>query len=104
MKKNWAAFTRYTEQGYWDIDNNASERVIKSVVIGRKNWLFAGSESGGKTAAIAYSLIESAKSSGANVWEWLRYVIENIGQTPENTLSDRLPDQWISNQQESSPS
>jgi hypothetical protein len=53
--------------------------------------------------AIAYSMIESAKSSGANVWEWLRYVIENIGQTPENRLSELLPDQWISNQQESTP-
>ncbi|MCF6227528.1 MAG: transposase, partial [Planctomycetes bacterium] len=71
VNDNWPAFTRYTEQGYLNIDNNASERAIKSVVIGRKNWPFAGSEEGGKTSAIAYSMIESAKSFGANVWDWL---------------------------------
>ncbi|MEE9311132.1 MAG: IS66 family transposase [Planctomycetota bacterium] len=103
-QNNWDALNRYTEEGYLNIDNNASERAIKNVVIGRKNWLFAGSETGGHIAAVCYTLIESAKRAGANPEAWLKFVIENIASTPKDRLSELLPDQWVRSQQESIPS
>jgi len=92
---NWTALNRYIERGYLSIDNNASERALRNVVIGRKNWLFAGSEAGGRWAAVAYTLIESAKRCGANVWEYLRDVIERIPTTRLSQLQDLLPDHWL---------
>ncbi|MEE9312992.1 MAG: transposase, partial [Planctomycetota bacterium] len=70
-QNNWDALNRYTEEDYLNIDNNASERAIKNVVIGRKNWLFAGSETGGHIAAVCYTLIKSAKRARANPEAWL---------------------------------
>ncbi|GIK51511.1 MAG: hypothetical protein BroJett014_04840 [Planctomycetota bacterium] len=67
--RNYRALTRYTMRGYLNIDNNAAERALKNVVIGRRNWLFAGSDQGGKNAAVIYTLIESAKRCGANPYE-----------------------------------
>jgi len=67
--RNYRALTRYTMRGYLNIDNNAAERALKNVVIGRRNWLFAGSDQGGKNAAVIYRLIESAKRCGANPYE-----------------------------------
>ena len=95
---NWTALTRYTEQGYLSIDNNASERALRNVVVGRKNWLFAGSEAGGQWAASAYTLIESAKRCGANPWTWLRDVVTRIAAVRLSELPNLLPDNWLSQQ------
>jgi len=94
-RDNWIALNRYTEQGYLSIDNNASERALRNVVLGRKNWLVAGSRRGGRWAAIAYTLIESAKRCGANVWEYMRDVIERIATTRLSQLEQLLPDVWL---------
>ena len=95
---NWTALTRYTEQGWLSIDNNASERALRNVVVGRKNWLFAGSEAGGHWAASAYTLIESAKRCGANPWTWLRDVVARIATTRMSELPNLLPDKWLKQQ------
>ncbi len=95
---NWTALNRYIEQGYLSIDNNASERALRNVVVGRKNWLFAGSEAGGHWAATAYTLIEPAKRCGANPWTWLRDVIARINTTRLSELPNLLPDVWLNHQ------
>jgi transposase len=92
---NWTALNRYTEQGYLNIDNNASERALRNVVIGRKNWLVAGSRRGGRWAAIAYTLIESAKRCGANVWEYMRDLLENFQSARPSEFHKWLPEQWL---------
>ena len=92
---NWTALNRYTEQGYLSIDNNASERALRNVVLGRKNWLVAGSRRGGRWAAIAYTLIESAKRCGANVWEYMRDLLENFQSARPSEFHKWLPDQWL---------
>jgi hypothetical protein len=92
---NWAALNRYTEQGYLSIDNNASERALRNIVIGRKNWLVAGSRRGGRWAAIAYTLIESAKKCGANVWEYMRDLLENFQSARPSEFHRWLPDNWL---------
>jgi len=61
----------YLDHGFLEIDNNAAERSIRAIALGRKNWLFAGSERGGRSAAIAYTLIETAKLNGIDPQAWL---------------------------------
>jgi hypothetical protein len=97
---NWTALNRYIEEGYLDIDNNAAERAIKNVVIGRKNWMFAGSAACGKMSAICYTFIESCKRSGANLWEWLTWVIEKAAAVPNKAelvamCPELLPEAWL---------
>lgn len=94
-RDNWTALNRYIEHGYLSIDNNASERALRNIVLGRKNWLVAGSRRGGRWAAIAYTMIESAKRCGANVWEYMKDVIERIATTRLSQLEQLLPDHWL---------
>lgn len=91
---NWKALTRYAENGQLDIDNNAAERAERPVAIGRKNYMFFGSDNGGHTAAVLYSLVASAKRHGLNVFAYLRDVIARISDHPANRLEELLPDQW----------
>ena len=92
---NWIALNRYTEQGYLSIDNNAAERALRNIVLGRKSWLVAGSRRGGRWAAIAYTLIESAKKCGANVWEYMRDLLEHFQSARPSELRKWLHDQWL---------
>jgi transposase len=71
--------------------NNAAEREIRAVALGRKNWLFAGSDAGGDRAAALYSLIGSAKLNGLDPQAYLRYVIERIADHPVNRVEELLP-------------
>jgi transposase len=87
----WDSFTRYTTDGRLEIDNNAAERMIKPAVMGRKNYMFAGSDKGGTRAAVAYTLIESAKLNGLNPETYLRDVIARIGDHPIKQISELLP-------------
>ena len=80
--KLWAALVRYASNGQIEIDNNAAERALRTVAIGRKNYLFAGSDSGGERAAAIYSLIGSAKLNGIDPEAYLRFVIERIAEHP----------------------
>jgi len=88
------ALMRYITDGRLCIDNNPAENAIRPLAIGRKNWLFAGSERGGKACAIAMSLIHSAKAVGINCHEYLTDVYSRIMSYPVNRLHELLPDEW----------
>jgi transposase len=87
----WDALTRYTTDGRLDICNNAAERAIRPLALGRKNWLFAGSDSGGERAATMYTLIETAKISGLDPEAYLRNVIDRIADHPIRRIDELLP-------------
>ncbi|WP_335622022.1 IS66 family transposase [Legionella israelensis] len=75
---HWVALKRYLDDGRLEIDNNRTERSIKPFVIGRKNWLFHGNETGAKAGAILYSLIETCKQHQVDAFAWLKYALTNI--------------------------
>jgi len=87
----WTALTRYTTDGRIEIDNNAAERALRAVAIGRKNYLFCGSDAGGERAAAIYSLIGTAKLNGIDPQAYLRYVIERIADHPIHKVDELLP-------------
>jgi hypothetical protein len=76
--RQWAALTRYIEDGSLEPDNNAAERALRGIAIGRKNWLFVGSENGGRRAAILFSLIATCKRHGIDPFAYLRDVLVRI--------------------------
>jgi len=88
---HWVALTRYRDDGRIEIDNNAAERALRAVALGRKNWLFAGSDDGGERAAAIYSLLGSAKLNGIEPEGYLRYVLERIADHPINRIEELLP-------------
>jgi transposase len=87
----WTALTRYRDDGAIEIDNNAAERALRTVALGRKNWLFAGSDAGGERAAAIYSLLGSAKLNGLDPEHYLRQVLERIAEHPINRVAELLP-------------
>jgi transposase len=87
----WPALTRYLDDGRVEIDNNAAERSLRAVALGRKNWLFAGSDDGGERAAAIYSLIGTAKLNDLDCEAYLRYVLERIAEHPVNKIGELLP-------------
>jgi hypothetical protein len=87
----WAALTRYRDDGRLEIDNNAAERALRAVALGRKNWLFAGSDDGGERAAAIYSLLGSAKLNDLDPEAYLRHVLERIADHPINRIDELLP-------------
>ena len=89
--KLWPALIRYTSDGRIEIDNNAAERSLRAIAIGRKNYLFAGSDAGGERAAAIYSLIGSAKLNGIDPEAYLRFVIDRIADHPVNRVAELLP-------------
>lgn len=84
----------YLEDGRLEIDNNAAERSMKNLAVGKKNWLFAGSDRGGERAATIYSLIETAKLNKINPQDWLAHVISVINDYPNKQIDDLLPWNW----------
>jgi hypothetical protein len=91
---NWPALCRYTEAGFLAIDNNASERALRGLAIGRKNWLFCGSDTGGRTAAVLASVLVSIQRHGLNPFVYLRDVLTRLPQHPADRLEELLPDRW----------
>jgi transposase len=87
----WKALTRYVDDGQLEIDNNAAERALRVVALGRKNYLFAGSDAGGERAAAIYSLLGSAKLNGLDPELYLHHVLERIADHPISRISDLLP-------------
>jgi transposase len=87
----WRALTRYTEDGLLEIDNSAAERALRAVALGRKNFLFVGSDCGGERAAAMYSLIGSAKLNGLDPELYLRTVLARIADHPVSKIHDLLP-------------
>lgn len=90
----WDALNRYVEQGYLNIDNNAAERALKRVAIGRKNWLFAGHDEAGASHARLWTLIASAERHGIDPQKYLTSVLAKIGQTKLSELDQFLPEVW----------
>lgn len=90
-RSRWTALTRYLDDGRLEISNNAAENAIRPIAVGRKNWLFAGSDSGGVRAATFYTLIRTARLNGLEPEAYLREVLERIGRHPVNRLAELLP-------------
>ena len=93
-RNQWIALNAYVTQGFLAIDNNASERALKRVAIGRKNWLFAGNDAAAENAARLWSLIASCDRHKLDPQRYLTSVFAKIGQTPREELSQFLPDVW----------
>jgi transposase len=89
--KRWAELMRFCDDGHLEIDNNAAERSLRAVVLGRKNYLFAGSDAGGERAAAIYGLIGTAKLNGLNPEAYLREVLSRIADHPINRIEELLP-------------
>jgi transposase len=87
----WRALTRYVDDGQLEIDNNAAERALRVVALGRKNYLFAGSNAGGERAAAIYSLLGSAKLNGLDPEIYLHHVLERIADHPITRIAELLP-------------
>ena len=87
----WKALMRYCDDGALEIDNNAAERALRAVASGRKNYLFAGSDRGGESAAAIYSLIGTAKLNDLNPETYLRDVLSRIADHPINRIKELLP-------------
>ena len=87
----WTALTLYRDDGRIEIDNNSAERSIRPVVLGRRNYLFAGSDAGGERAANIYSLIGSAMLNAMDPYLDLRHVFERIAEHPINRIDQLLP-------------
>jgi len=91
---NWPALLRYCEDGDLEIDNNGAERSLRGIAVGRKNWMFYGSDNGGHTAAILTSLTATCKRLHIDPFAYLRDVFERISAHPASRLAELLPDQW----------
>ncbi len=87
----WTSLTRYCDDGRIEVDNNAAERALRAIAVGRKNYLFAGSDTGGERAAALYSLIGTAKLNGIDPMAYLRHVLAVIGTHPINRIDELLP-------------
>jgi transposase len=90
----WDALCVYTADADLSIDNNVSENALRRIAIGRKNWLFCGSDNGGRTAAILFSLIASCQRHHVDPFAYLRDVLTRIASHPHNRLAELLPDRW----------
>jgi transposase len=93
MRNNWEALKRFLGDGRLPIDNNEAERDLRRVAVGRKNWLFVGSEAGGERTAIILTVVASAHRHDLDVWAYLRDVLERLAKGEEN-LEELLPDVW----------
>src|ERR671920_921815 len=94
MLKRWTSFTLFLEDGRVCLSNNAAERGLRGIALGRKSWLFCGSDRGGRRAAAMYSLIITAKMNGVDPQAWLADVLARIANHPASRLHELLPWNW----------
>jgi transposase len=92
--RQWPDLVRYLEHGWLSIDNNAAERQIRRVAIGRNNWTFAGSDEGGRRAAVLYSLLATCQRHQVDPYVYIKDVLERISSHSANRVRDLLPDRW----------
>ena len=92
--KNWTALNRYCDDGDLEIDNNATERAIRGVAVGRNNWVFFGSDEGGRTAAVLRSFVASCQRAGIDPFLWLKDVLSRVATHPITRLNELLPHNW----------
>ena len=90
---HWTALTNFVTDGRIDAHNNTAERALRGVAIGHKNYLHVGSDAGGQTAAVMYTLLGTAKLNGINPQRYLRHVLERIADHPSNRIDELLP--WV---------
>jgi transposase len=103
MLRNWRPLRRFTLDGHLEIDNNRVERCIRPVALGRKNWLFAGSERGGRAAACIYSLVESCNLIRVPVERYLKDVLEKLAHDPKVDPASLTPKRWKESASSSDP-
>ena len=94
MLKRWPGFSRFLEDGRICLTNNAAERALRGIALGRKSWLFAGSDRGGERAALMYTLIVTAKMNDVDPQAWLADVLARIADHPARRLHELLPWNW----------
>ena len=94
MLRRWPAFVRFLDDGRICLTNNAAERALRGVAIGRKSWLFCGSDRGGERAAAMYSLIVTAKLNDIDPRAWLADVLRRIADQPARRLDGSCPTTW----------
>ena len=90
----WPAFTRFLDDGRICLNNNAAERALRGIALGRRSWLFAGSDRGGERAAAMYTLIATAKLNDIAPQAWLANVLARIADHPASRLDELLPWRW----------
>ncbi len=94
MLKRWPGFTRFLEDGRVCLTNDATKRALRGIPLGRKSWLFAGSDRGGGRAAFMYTLIVTAKMNDVDPQAWLADVLARIAEHPSQRLDELLPWNW----------
>ena len=94
MLKRWDAFTRFLDDGRICLTNNAAERALRGIALGRKSWLFAGSDRGGERAAVMYTLIQTARLNDVDPQAWLADVLARINDHNIQKLDQLLPWNW----------
>jgi transposase len=99
----WRALVLYCKDGRVEIDNNAVERALRCVALGRKNFLFVGSDAGGERAAAIYSLVGTAKLNGLDPEAYLRDVLERIAEHPINRIDELLPWNLVASKADQQP-
>src|SRR3954452_14196122 len=92
--RRWEALTRFMADGRICLTNNAAERALRGVAVGRRNWTFAGSDRGGERAAAIYTLIETAKLNGVDPQAWLADMLARLPDHPAKRVNDLLPWNW----------
>ena len=94
MFKRWAVFTQFLDDGRICLSNNAAERALRGIALGRRSWMFCGSDRGGERAAVMYGLINSAKMNDVDPQAWLADVLARIADLPQNRLHELLSWNW----------
>lgn len=94
MTNQWVALGRYVEDGRFSIDNNAAERQLRAVAVGRKNWLFMGSMEGAHRAALMYSIVQSCRLARIDPWVYIRDVLVRVATHPHRRIAELLPKAW----------
>lgn len=94
MLRRWPSFTRFLDDGRTCLSNNAAERALRSIALGRKSWLFCGSDRGGQRAAVLYSLITTAKLNDVDPQAWLADILARIAAHPAKRIDELLPWNW----------
>ena len=100
MLKRWDGFARFLDDGRICITNNAAERALRGIALGRKSWLFCGSDRGGERAAAMYTLIGTAKLNDVDPQAWLADVLARIAEKPQTRLHELLPWHWKTDRQQ----
>ena len=103
MLRRWELFARFLDDGRICLTNNAAERALRGIALGRRSWLFAGSDRGGTRAAAMYTLIGTAKLNDVDPQAWLADVLGRIAETPQSRLDEHLPRNWVPEQSSIAP-